>query len=117
MDVVVKCVNEIRAKELKHHQLQSFLLEMNTQYKDLVYHSQFHWLSRGKVLQRFLSLLEESEIFLPQKSPTLKAKSGADVLTLLRDNSWLVDLSFLIDITQHMNNLCIRMQGRNQLLP
>ena len=37
-------------------------------------------------------------------------------MTLLRDNTWLVDLTFLIAITQHMNNLCIRIQGRNQLL-
>ena len=94
MDVVEKCVNEIRAKELKHRQFQSFLLEMNTQYKDLVYHSQARWLSRGKVLQCFLSLLEEIKIFLLEKSPTLKTKSGADVLTLLRDNSWLVDLTY-----------------------
>ena len=115
MDVVVICVNEIRAKGLKHRQFQSFLLEMNTQYKDLVYHSQVRWLSRGKILQRFLSLLEEIKIFLQEKSPTLKTKRGADVLTLLRDNTWWVDLTFLIDITQHMNNLCITMQGRNQL--
>ena len=27
-----------------------------------------------------------------------------------------MDVTFLIDITQHMNNLCIRMQGRDQLL-
>ena len=38
MDVAVKCVNEIRAKGLKHRLFQSFLLEMNIQYKDLVYH-------------------------------------------------------------------------------
>ena len=116
-DVVVKCVNEIRAKGLKHRQFQSFLLEMNAQYKDLVYHSLVRWLSRGKVLQRFLSLPEEIKMFLQEKSPTLKTKSGADVLTLLRDNTWSVDLTFSIDITQHMNNLCIKMQGRNQLLP
>ena len=36
---------------------------------------------------------------------------------LLCDNTWLVDLTLLIDITQHMNNLCIRMQGRTQMLP
>ena len=88
MDVVMKCVNEIRAKGLKHCQFQSFLLEMNTQYKDLVYHSQVPWLSRGKILQRFLSLLEEIKIFLQKKSQTLKTKSGADVLTLLCDNTW-----------------------------
>ena len=77
MDVVVKCVNEIRAKGLKHRQFESFLLEMNTQCKDLVYHSQVRWLSRAKILQRFLSLLEEVKIFLQEKSPTLKTKSGA----------------------------------------
>ena len=60
MDVVVKCVNEIRAKGLKYRQLQSFLLEMNTQYKDLVCHFQVRWLSRAKILQRFLSLLQEN---------------------------------------------------------
>ena len=65
MDVVVKCVNEIRAKGLKDHQFQSFLLEMYTQYKNL-YHSQDRWLSREKVLQRFLSLLQE--IFLQEES-------------------------------------------------
>ena len=42
-DVVVKCVNEYLAKGLKHRQFQSFLLEMNTQYKDLMYHSQVRW--------------------------------------------------------------------------
>ena len=39
MDVAVKCVNEIRAKGLKHHQFHSLLMEMNAQYKDFVYHS------------------------------------------------------------------------------
>ena len=67
-------------------------------------------------MQRFHSFLEEIKIFLQEKSPTLNTKSGVDVLTLLRDNNWLVDLTFLIDITQHMNNQCIRTQGCNQLL-
>ena len=71
MDVVVKCVNEILAKGSKHRQFRSFLLEMNTHYKNLVYHSQVRWLKRGKVLQHFLSLLEEIKIFLQEKSPTL----------------------------------------------
>ena len=106
MDVVVKCVNEILAKELKHCQFQSFLSERNTQNKDLVYHSHARWLNRGKIWQRFLSLLEEIEIFLQEKGPILKTKNGADVLTLLRDNTLLVDFIFLIDVTEHMNNLC-----------
>jgi len=33
MEVVVKCMNEIRAKGLKHRQFQTFLEEVNAQYK------------------------------------------------------------------------------------
>ena len=46
MDVVVKCVNEILTKGLKHSQLQSFLKEINAQNKDLIYHSSVRWLQR-----------------------------------------------------------------------
>ena len=68
-------------------------------------------------MECFLSILEEIKIFLQEKGPTLKTKSGAYVLMLSNDNTWLVDLIFLVDITKHMNNLCIRMQGRKQLFP
>ena len=74
MDVVVKCVNEILTKGLKHCQFQSFLEEINAQYIDLMYHSQVHWLSRGRVLEPSLSLLEEIKIFLLEKNPTLKTR-------------------------------------------
>nr|XP_039273860.1 general transcription factor II-I repeat domain-containing protein 2-like [Styela clava] len=110
MDGIVKCVNKILSEGLKHRQFRAFLLEMNTQYKDLVHHSQVRWLSRWKVLQHFLSLFEEIEIFLQEKSSTLKTKNGEDVLTHLCDNTRLLDITLLTDITQHMYNLCIRMQ-------
>ena len=117
LDVVVKCINEILAKGLKHRQFESFLLERNTQYKDLVHHFQVCWLSQGKVLLRFFSYVEKIRIFLQEKCSTLKTKSGANVLMLLRDSTWLVDLIFLVDITQHTSNLGIGMQGHNQLFP
>ena len=54
MDTVVKIVNEIRSKGLKHRQFQAFLEELDTEYRDLLYHCEVRWLSRGKVLERFL---------------------------------------------------------------
>ena len=45
MELVVKCVNKIRAKGLKHRQFQLFLENVNVQYKDLIYHSEVRWLS------------------------------------------------------------------------
>ena len=34
---------------------------------------------------------------------------------LLSDHDWLLDHVFLVDITQHLNKLCIKLQGREQL--
>ena len=60
MNDVVNSVNAILPKGLKYRQFQSFLLKMNTQYKDLVDHSQARWISPEKVLQRFLCLIEKN---------------------------------------------------------
>ena len=117
MELVVKCVNEIHAKGLKHRQFQLFLENVNAQYKDLIYHSEVRWLSRGKVLERFFALVAEIEKFLQEKNPTLSTRNGASAVKLLSDHDWLLDLAFLVDITQHLNNLCMKLQGREQLLP
>ena len=34
----------------------------------------------------------------------------------LRDNRWLCDLAFMVDISKHFSKLSIKMQGPNQLL-
>jgi len=93
MEVVVKCVNEIRAKGLKHRKFQTFLEEVNAQYKVLVYHSEVRWLSRGRVLERFLALVEETSKFLRERNQTLLTGNGKGVLMLLSDHAWLLDLS------------------------
>ena len=63
------------------------------------------------------ALVEEIEIFLREKNPTLLTRNGTSAVMLLSDHDWLLDLAFLVDITQHLNNLCIKLQGREQLLP
>ena len=116
MDAVVKVVNEIRAKGLKHRQFQAFLEELDTEYKDLIYHCEVRWLSRGKVLGRFFVLREEIMLFLMKKNPNLKEKGGNLITNLMSDQDWLLDLAFLVDLTQHLNILNTKMQARNQLL-
>ena len=116
MDTVVKIVNEIRSKGLKHRQFQAFLEELDTEYKDLLYHCEVRSLSRGKVLERFFKLRTEIELFLKEKKPNLTTKGGDLVTDLITDKDWQLDLAFLVDITLHLNTLNTRLQGRDQLI-
>ena len=51
MKVVFSTVNFIRANALNHHQFKSFLGESDAEFKDMLYHTDVRWLSRGKVLR------------------------------------------------------------------
>ena len=53
------------------------------------------------------ALIAEIEKFLKEKNPTLSTRNGARAVKLLSDH----------DNPQHLNNLCMKLQGREQLLP
>lgn len=69
-------------------------------------HSEVRWLSRGKVLERFLSLLPEICTFLDSKG-----KREPE----LEDPCWITQLAFLTDITCHLNTFNLKIQGRDKL--
>ncbi|KAK3855822.1 hypothetical protein Pcinc_037799 [Petrolisthes cinctipes] len=85
MDVVLKCVNEIRSKGLKHRQFQAFLEEIDAEFKDVPYHAEVRWLSRGRILERFLSLRKYIKTFVNDKMPELKTKNGKQVSSFFSD--------------------------------
>lgn len=101
MDVVVKIVNFIRSRALNHRQFKEFLQEIEASHGDVIYHNSVRWLSRAKVLTRFLTLFEEIEIFLTEKSFDVPE---------LSDPNWLWDLAFLTDISNHCNILNLKLQ-------
>ena len=57
MSVVVKCVNDIRAAALKRKEFCQLLNEVDEQYGKLFLHTEVCWLSLGKVLARFLTVV------------------------------------------------------------
>ncbi|XP_064081865.1 general transcription factor II-I repeat domain-containing protein 2A-like [Macrobrachium nipponense] len=108
MKVVVSTVYFINSRSALHHRLyKQFLDEIEAEYGDLVFFTQVRWLSRGNTLKRFISLLDEIEIFLNEKNKMVPELTNAD---------WLCDLSFLVDLTSHLNNLNHKLQGNNQLI-
>lgn len=107
MDTVVKTVNFLRSNGLNHRQFTSFLESVDSEYGEIIYHSEVRWLSRGNVLKRFFALREEIDSFMKSK--------GKEVHEL-SDNIWISDLAFLTDIMEHMNCLNIKLQGKNQVI-
>ena len=49
MLVVVSIVNYLQTRKLKHHLFKSFLEEADSEYGDIMYHTDVRWLSHAKV--------------------------------------------------------------------
>ncbi|KAM9391450.1 general transcription factor II-I repeat domain-containing protein 2-like [Pholidichthys leucotaenia] len=107
MSVAVKCINHIRSRCLKHRQFCAFLEEIESAYEDVLYFTEVRWLSRGNVLKRFFELRAEVKAFME--------KDGIAV-PVLSDPKWLMDLAFLVGITQELNVLNKNLQGQGQLV-
>jgi len=105
MNTVVKIVNIIRGKAINHRQFVQFLDDVDAEYGNIIYHSEVRWLSRGKVLERFINLLPHINDFLDQKNIH-------EFDQYLCDVQWVRDLAFLTDVTGHLNVLNLALQGK-----
>ena len=104
---VVQCLNYIQAWGLNHQQFKAFLDELDSEYPDVMYFSAVRWLSRAATLKRFWNLWQEIKFFM---------KSKHQNAAFVSNENWLNDLTFLTDITQHLSDLNLRLQGKNQLV-
>ncbi|XP_074026327.1 general transcription factor II-I repeat domain-containing protein 2-like [Leptinotarsa decemlineata] len=103
---VISVVNFIISTGLNHRQFRGFIQHIGE--NDLPYHTAVRRLSCGKVLKRFFELRAEIDFFLNKKQLPF-----AD----LENSEWMWKLAFYFDLTNHMNELNLRLQGENQLLP
>ena len=103
---VVQCLNYIQARGLNHRQFKAFLDELDSEYPDNMYFSAVRWLSRAATLKRFWNLQQEIKFFMESKHQNV---------AFLSNENWLNDLAFLADITQHLSDLNLRLQGKSQL--
>ena len=107
MSTLKPVVYFIRAKGLNHQQFKYFLKELDSEYKDVPYHTEVRWLSRGKVLNRCFEIREEICQFMESK---------AKDTTELRDKKFLCELAFLSDIVSHLDVLSLQLQGRGHTI-
>ncbi|KAJ3588721.1 hypothetical protein NHX12_009575 [Muraenolepis orangiensis] len=101
MSLVIRVINFIVARALNDRQFKTLLDEVNN-YPGLLLHSNVRWLSRGKVLSRFAACLNEIRTFLEMKGVGHPE---------LADTEWLLKFYYLVDLTEHLNQLNVKMQG------
>ncbi|KAL1263758.1 hypothetical protein QQF64_006497 [Cirrhinus molitorella] len=68
----------------------------------VMYFTEVCWLSRGNVLKRFFELRKEVKRFM---------EDGRIDVPEFDDPKWVMDLAFLVDITQELNILNLKLQG------
>ena len=90
-----------------NRQFKNFLADIENECGDLIFVSEIRWLSRDQALVRFLSLLNEIQIFMTEQNKCVPE---------LINPIWIFDLAFMVDIISHLNTLNTRLQGKDQLI-
>ncbi|KAK1333566.1 LOW QUALITY PROTEIN: hypothetical protein QTO34_005951, partial [Cnephaeus nilssonii] len=107
MSTVVSCINFVKSRGFNSRQFKELLNDLHSEYGDLVYNCEVRWLSHRNMLMRFYELRDEVRQFMEMK--------GKPVRELI-DSKWLCDLAFMVDITNYLSELNVKLQGPNQLL-
>ena len=107
MSTVVSCVNFIKSRALNHRQFKEFLDDLDAEYGTLAYYCEVRWISKGKMLKQFYELREEVFVFMEMKGKSVSK---------LQNEDWVRDLAFLVDLTSYLNELNLKLQGRDQLV-
>ena len=79
---------------------------MYADHKNLLFHAELRWLSRGNVLQRVFDVRVELKEFLMVQGKAVWA-------SLFLDEDWLNRLCYLSDIFERLNVLNLSLQGRD----
>nr|ABF20550.1 transposase [Danio rerio] len=102
---VIRTVNYVKSRPLKHRLFRLLCKEMGADYEGLLLHSEVRWLSRGAVLSRVYALRKELREFLSDEN--------LELAKCFKDDTWILKLSCMADFFQHLSFLNQSMQGHN----
>ncbi len=110
MNTMMKMINFLRASSsYQHRMLREFLREVDANADDLLLHNNVRWLSKGRVLARVWSIRREVAYFLTE----LVSQKATQFSLFLENKKQMDNVAFLVDITSHLNELNLRLQGKD----
>jgi hypothetical protein len=104
---LAKTVNFLRSRSLNHRQFTAFLFMIESEYGELLYHTEVRWPSRGNMLKQFLSLEGGNRTFHGYEEQWCPWVSNP---------KFIANLTFLTDLTDHLNTLNLRLQGHKHVI-
>ncbi|XP_065674065.1 protein FAM200A-like [Hydra vulgaris] len=106
MNLVVKCINSIKASAKQERILNLFCKETNEAHVRLLLHTEVKWLPKGNCLKRFMELFDTLSDFLSDKTEM-------QYLLTIYSKAYL---SYLTDIFEKLIILNKELQGTNKTL-
>jgi len=103
LKLAIKLVNFVKSKALNPRIFKKHCVELDSEYDTLLFHTEIHWLSKGNILKRLYELKEEMKIFLNEKD--------SELLEKFCDLKFELQLTYLVDIFEHLNNLNLQFQS------
>ena len=106
LNIAIKTVNFVKYSALKTRLFRKLCSEMNAEHLNLLYYTRVRWLSKGNILARVFELREELQEFLnSQEKQVLES--------FYKDNTFIFQLSYLVDIFGQLNCLNLNMQRKD----
>jgi hypothetical protein len=98
----VKIINFIKCNAINSRLFLILCEEMGSEHSHLLMHTEVRWLSRGRVLNRFVELRKEIELFLIQKK--------SNYISIIQNTEWIAKYIYLSDIFNLINTLNLSLQ-------
>ena len=106
LDIVIKTVNFVKNSALNTRLFRKLCSEMNAEHLNLLYYTRVRWLSKGNTLARVFELREELQEFLNRQGKY-------ELESFYKDNTFIFQLSYLVDIFGQLNCLNLKMQRKD----
>lgn len=109
MKATERIINRIRGghNSLTHRKFVTFLKNSNAPHHDLLMFTEVRWLSRGNSINRLFELRNEVFEFLEAENIEITEKE------YLKDYQLILDMAFLTDICNILNELNLKLQGKD----